>query len=181
MQANQKTSAAESIRYEMGDSALDRVLVAQSDVGVCAILFGSDDQKMMEELRRAFPAANIERDAGLAPVLQRVMQLIERPGEPCDLPLDIRGTRFEKLVWQALGTIEPGTTASYGDIARRIGDPRVSREVAEACAANTLAVAIPCHRVIKKDGAISGYRWGFNRKRQLLKREVELYAQDRLI
>lgn len=181
MQVDQKTSGTETIRYEIGDSALDRVLVARSDVGVCAILLASDDRKSIEELRRAFPHAMLERDAQLAPVLRRVVQLIEQPGEPFDLPLDIRGTPFEKLVWRALETIAPGTTATYGDIARKVGDPRISREVAEACAANTLAVAIPCHRVIRKDGAISGYRWGFNRKRQLLKREAELYPQDKLI
>jgi AraC family transcriptional regulator, regulatory protein of adaptative response / methylated-DNA-[protein]-cysteine methyltransferase len=141
MNTQHEDSVSERIGYSIGNSTLDRVLVARSAVGVCAILLGG----------------------------------------PIDLELDIRGSAFERLVWKALKEIEPGSTASYGEIARKVGDPRLSREVAEACASNPLAVAIPCHRVIKKDGSLSGYRWGFKRKRALLKREAELYTGDRLI
>jgi O-6-methylguanine DNA methyltransferase len=181
MNTQHEDSVSERIGYSIGNSILDRVLVAQSAVGVCAILLGDNDDALTTELRTAFPAARIEPDPNVAPLVERVVGLIDKPGKPIDLALDIRGSAFERLVWKALEEIEPGTTASYGEIARKVGDPRLSREVAEACASNPLAVAIPCHRVIKKDGALSGYRWGFKRKRALLKREAELYSGDRLI
>jgi AraC family transcriptional regulator of adaptative response/methylated-DNA-[protein]-cysteine methyltransferase len=181
MDTRHKAATPELIKYSIGSSALDRVLVAQSSVGVCAILLGDNDEKLIMELRTAFPAARIELDPKIAPLVERVAALVDKPGEPINFELDIRGNAFEKLVWKALKEIEPGLTASYGEIARKIGDPRVSREVAEACASNPLAVAIPCHRVIKKDGSLSGYRWGFKRKRALLKREAELYPHDKLI
>ena len=181
MNTQHEDSVSERIGYSTGHSTLDRVLVAQSAVGVCAILLGDNDDALTMELRAAFPHARIELDPDVAPLVQRVIQLIDKPGEPVELALDIRGSAFEQLVWKALKEIEPGTTASYGEIARKVGDPRLSREVAEACASNPLAVAIPCHRVIKKDGSLSGYRWGFKRKRALLKREAELYSGDRLI
>lgn len=181
MDTQQEKSISERIGYSIGNSSLDRVLVAQSAVGVCAILLGDSDGALVADLRMAFPAACIQFDPGIAPLVERVVQLIDKPGEPIDFELDIRGSAFERLVWKALEEIEPGSTASYGDIARKVGDPRVSREVAEACGSNPLAVAIPCHRVIKKDGSLSGYRWGFKRKRALLKREAELYPGDKLI
>jgi AraC family transcriptional regulator of adaptative response/methylated-DNA-[protein]-cysteine methyltransferase len=181
MDIQRETSTPEMIKYSIGNSTLDRVLVAKSTVGVCAILLGDNDEALITELRTAFPSARIELDLGIAPLVERVAQLIDMPGKPINFALDMRGTAFEKLVWKALKEIEPGLTASYGEIARKVGDPRVSREVAEACANNPLAVAVPCHRVIKKDGSLSGYRWGFKRKRALLKREPELYPHDKLI
>jgi AraC family transcriptional regulator, regulatory protein of adaptative response / methylated-DNA-[protein]-cysteine methyltransferase len=178
MDTHHETSTLESIRYSIGDSPLDRVLVAQSSAGVCAILLGDNDEALTAELRRAFPTAELTLDSEVTPLVERVIKLIDSPGEAIDFKLDIRGNAFERLVWKALGEIEPGLTASYGEIARKVGDPRVSREVAQACASNPLAIAIPCHRVIKKDGSLSGYRWGFKRKRALLKREAELYPHD---
>jgi AraC family transcriptional regulator of adaptative response/methylated-DNA-[protein]-cysteine methyltransferase len=181
MNTQLEASAPELIRYSFGDSVLNRVLVAQSAVGVCAILLGDNDEVLTAELQMAFPSALIESDPTIASVVARVVQLINTPGGPIDFELDIRGNVFERLVWKALAEIQPGATASYGEIARKVGDPRVSREVAEACASNPLAVAIPCHRVIKKDGSLSGYRWGPKRKRALLKREAELYPREKLI
>lgn len=181
MDAQREATPQELIRYSIGNSTLDRVLVAQSAIGVCAILLGDNDEALTAELHRTFPSARIELAAEVLPLVERVATLVDMPGKSIDFPLDVRGNAFEKLVWNALKEIEPGHTAAYGEIARKIGDPRVSREVAEACASNPLAVAIPCHRVIKKDGALSGYRWGFKRKRALLKREAELYPDDRLI
>jgi AraC family transcriptional regulator, regulatory protein of adaptative response / methylated-DNA-[protein]-cysteine methyltransferase len=181
MDTQHNTTSPELIRYSIGNSSLDRVLVAQSAIGVCAILLGDKDEALVAELHRAFPSARIEPALDLASLVERVIKLIDMPGLSFDFELDVRGNAFEKLVWNALKEIEPGHTASYGEIARKVGDPRVSREVAEACASNPLAVAIPCHRVIKKDGSLSGYRWGFKRKRALLKREAELYPADRLI
>ena len=178
MDTQLEASAQETIRYSIGNSILGRVLVAQSALGVCAILLGDNDETMTAELGTAFPAARVKLDPEIAPLVERVIQLIDKPGDPIDFELDIGGNAFERLVWEALQEIEPGSTASYGEIARKVGDPRMSREVAEACASNPLAVAIPCHRVIKKDGSVSGYRWGFNRKRALLKREAELYPHD---
>ena len=160
----------ERIRFAIGASALGRLLVARSERGVCAILPGGD----AVELRSRFPDAElIGDDAGLALELAAIAAFVDRPQRGLDLPLDAHGDDFQQRVWNALRDIPAGVTASYGDIARRIGEPRAARDVAAACAANPLAVAIPCHRVIKSDGSLSGYRWGVARKRVLLAREAQ--------
>jgi AraC family transcriptional regulator of adaptative response/methylated-DNA-[protein]-cysteine methyltransferase len=139
---------------------------------VCAIALGDDPQALLHELQDRFPRAELVGGAaGFEALVAQVVGLIEQPGIGIELPLDLRGTAFQQRVWQALRQIPAGQTASYADIAARIGSPTSVRAVARACAANTLAVAIPCHRVIRSDGALSGYRWGVERKRELLSRE----------
>lgn len=161
------------VRYAIGACALGYVLVAQSERGVCALLLGEDEQALHGELRAAFPAATLRRaQPDLAGLLARAASLASSPGSACDLPLDIGGTAFQQRVWQALRAVPAGSTASYADIAARIGRPAAARAVAGACAANLLAIAIPCHRIVKQDGALSGYRWGVQRKRELLQREA---------
>ncbi|HJW23979.1 MAG TPA: bifunctional DNA-binding transcriptional regulator/O6-methylguanine-DNA methyltransferase Ada [Rhodocyclaceae bacterium] len=161
------------IRFAVGQCSLGAILVAQSPRGICAILLGDDPETLVRDLQDRFPAARLEGgDAGFEEQVARVVGFIEAPRLGLDLPLDIRGTAFQQRVWQALGRIPPGETASYGEIARRIGAPAAVRAVAAACAANPLAVAIPCHRVVRTDGSLSGYRWGVERKRILLEREA---------
>ncbi|WP_454727570.1 MULTISPECIES: bifunctional DNA-binding transcriptional regulator/O6-methylguanine-DNA methyltransferase Ada [Cupriavidus] len=160
------------IRFAVGQCSLGAILVAQSERGVCAILLGDDPDALARELQDQFPRANlIGGDAGFEQLVARVVGLIEAPSLGLDLPLDVRGTAFQERVWQALREIPPGTTASYAEIAARIGAPKAVRAVAQACGANHLAVAIPCHRVVRSDGQLSGYRWGVERKRELLERE----------
>jgi AraC family transcriptional regulator, regulatory protein of adaptative response / methylated-DNA-[protein]-cysteine methyltransferase len=160
------------LRFAMGTSSLGQVLVAASREGVCAILMGDDHQSLLRELHERFPDAELREDrAGLAPFTAQAAALIDSPTRAFNLPLDIRGTEFQKRVWQALRAIPPGATVSYGDIAEQLGAPKAVRAVARACASNAIAVAIPCHRVIRSDGALSGYRWGIERKRALLARE----------
>lgn len=160
------------MEYAFGRCSLGLVLVAASAVGITAILLGDDQAALIGDLERRFPAARLAR-AGrkFLRLLADVIDLIEAPGAQHELPLDIRGTAFQIRVWQALRAIPPGVTASYADIARRIGAPRAARAVAGACAANSLAVAIPCHRVVRGNGSLSGYRWGVARKKALLDRE----------
>jgi AraC family transcriptional regulator of adaptative response/methylated-DNA-[protein]-cysteine methyltransferase len=147
--------------------------VAASPIGVCAILLGDDPEALARELEDRFPRAEL---AGGDPEFEawvgQVVGLVESPRIGLDLPLDIRGTAFQQRVWRALREIPVGTTASYADIAARIGAPKAARAVARACAANELAVAIPCHRVVRHDGRLSGYRWGVERKRALVEREA---------
>ncbi|RWU25067.1 bifunctional DNA-binding transcriptional regulator/O6-methylguanine-DNA methyltransferase Ada [Pseudomonas alkylphenolica] len=163
-----------AIRFAIGQCSLGAILVAQSDRGICAILLGDDPQALLHDLQDKFPKAELlGGDAQFETLVARVVGLIEVPGTGLDLPLDLRGTAFQERVWQALRTIPAGTTASYSEIAQRIGAPRAVRAVAQACAANALAVAIPCHRVVRSDGNLSGYRWGVERKRQLLEREQQ--------
>lgn len=167
------TTGTETIRYTIGDSALGRLLVARTGKGVCAILPGQRDASLVADLRSRFPAISLHRDdAGLRTALARVTAFVAAPQQGLDLALDPYGDDFQQRVWTALRDIPAGATASYGEIARRIGQPRAAREVAAACAANPLAVAIPCHRVIKRDGSLSGYRWGAARKRALLASEA---------
>ncbi|MEK1943867.1 MAG: bifunctional DNA-binding transcriptional regulator/O6-methylguanine-DNA methyltransferase Ada [Pseudomonas sp.] len=162
------------ISYAIGRCSLGALLVAQSERGFCAILFGEDAQALETDLISRFPRAAIEpADNAFARVLAQVIQFVEAPAQGLDLPLDIRGTVFQQRVWQALQAIPVGQTASYRDIAERIGSPRAVRAVAGACAANTLAVAVPCHRVVRNDGGLSGYRWGVERKAKLLEKERE--------
>jgi AraC family transcriptional regulator of adaptative response/methylated-DNA-[protein]-cysteine methyltransferase len=161
------------IRFAVGECSLGSILVAQSDRGICAIALGDDPDTLIRDLQDRFANAElIGGDADFERLVARVVGFIETPDIGLDLPLDVRGTAFQQRVWQALREIPVGATVSYADIARRIGAPQAVRAVAGACAANTLAVAIPCHRVVKKDGALSGYRWGVERKRALLAREA---------
>ena len=163
------------IRFAIGECSLGAILVAHSGRGICAILFADDPQALVRELQDRFPKANlIGGDREFEKLVARVVGLVEAPGVALDLPLDVRGTAFQQRVWQALRKIRPGETASYSDIAARIGAPRAVRAVAQACAANVLAVAIPCHRVVRNDGDPSGYRWGVERKRMLLRREAQI-------
>lgn len=161
------------IRFAVGECSLGSVLVAHSGRGVCAILLGDDPQRLVEDLQDRFPRADlIGADATYEQLVAQVVGLVEAPGLGLDLPLDVRGTAFQERVWQALRAIPPGTTTSYAEIARRIGHPGSARAVAQACGANRLAIAIPCHRVVRSDGSLSGYRWGVERKRELLRREA---------
>lgn len=162
------------IRFAVGQSSLGAILVAQTNKGVCAILLGDDPDQLVHDLQDRFPKAElIGGEANFELTVARVVGMIETPGQVVDLPLDIRGTAFQQQVWQALRAIPAGKTASYADIAKAIGRPSTVRAVAQACANNTLAVAIPCHRVVRTDGGLSGYRWGIDRKRALLDRERE--------
>ena len=161
------------IRFAVGECSLGSILVASTGRGVCAILMGADPDLLARDLQDRFPQANlIGGDREFEHVVSKVVGLVESPAVGLDLPLDIRGTAFQQRVWQALREIPPGATASYSDIASRIGSPKSVRAVAQACGANALAVAIPCHRVVRSDGAISGYRWGVERKQALLVREA---------
>ena len=160
------------IRFAIGECSLGAILVAASEVGVCAILIGEDPDALARDLQDRFPRAKlIGGDAGFEQLIAKVVGLVEAPGLGLDLPLDVRGTAFQQRVWQALRDIPAGSTVSYADLARRIGAPKSVRAVAQACGANALAVAIPCHRVVRNDGALAGYRWGVERKRALLERE----------
>jgi AraC family transcriptional regulator of adaptative response/methylated-DNA-[protein]-cysteine methyltransferase len=165
--------AGARIRFAVGQCSLGAILVAATERGVCAISLGDDPERLVRELQDRFPRATlIGDDPGFSVWVAQVVGFVEAPRLGLDLPLDIRGTAFQMRVWQALRAIPPGATASYAQIARRIGLPRAARAVAQACAANPLAVAIPCHRVVRADGALSGYRWGIDRKRALLAREA---------
>lgn len=160
------------IEFALGETSLGAILVARSQRGVCAISLGDDPDTLLRELQDCFPRAElIGGDAGFERLVAQVVGLIEQPNIGHDLPLDVRGTAFQQRVWQALRQIPAGETASYAQIAQRIGSPTSVRAVAQACAANTLAVAIPCHRVVRSDGALSGYRWGVERKQALLAHE----------
>jgi AraC family transcriptional regulator of adaptative response/methylated-DNA-[protein]-cysteine methyltransferase len=161
------------IMFALGQCSLGAILVARSDKGVCAISLGDDADVLLRELQDRFPRAELVGcDAAFERLVARVVGLVEAPNIGIDLPLDVRGTAFQQRVWQALRQIPAGQTVNYARIAEAIGSPRSVRAVAGACAANTLAVAIPCHRVVCSDGALSGYRWGVARKRALLEREV---------
>jgi AraC family transcriptional regulator, regulatory protein of adaptative response / methylated-DNA-[protein]-cysteine methyltransferase len=160
------------IHFAIGQCSLGAILVARSARGVCAIALGDDPQELARELQDRFPQARlIGGDAEFERLVAQVVGLVEAPQLGLDLPLDVRGTAFQQRVWQALRQIPPGQTLSYAELAERIGAPAAVRAVAQACGANTLAVAIPCHRVVRSDGALSGYRWGVERKRALLEKE----------
>jgi AraC family transcriptional regulator, regulatory protein of adaptative response / methylated-DNA-[protein]-cysteine methyltransferase len=162
------------IRFAIGECSLGSILVAASERGVCAILLGDDPDELARDLQDRFPRARlIGGDAEFESLVSRVVGFVEAPRLGLDLPLDLRGTAFQQRVWQALREIPAGKTASYSDIANRIGLPKSVRAVAQACSANALAVAVPCHRVVRHDGGLSGYRWGVERKRALLEREAK--------
>src|SRR5262245_727507 len=160
------------IRFAVGQCSLGAILVAATDKGVCAIEFGDDPDALVRSLEDRFPKARlVGGDREFEQLVARVVGLVEAPAQNLDLPLDIRGTAFQQRVWHAIRAIPAGATASYTEIARRIGRPKSVRAVAQACASNAIAVAIPCHRVVRRDGSASGYRWGVARKEMLLRRE----------
>ena len=162
------------IYFAVGQCSLGAILVAQSDKGICAIALGDDPDALVRALQDRFARADlVGGDAAFEALVAQVIGFVEAPATGLDLPLDIRGTAFQERVWQALRAIPAGSTATYREIATHIGAPKAVRAVASACAANTLALAIPCHRVVRSDGALSGYRWGVERKRVLLEREKE--------
>lgn len=165
--------AGAAIRFAVGECSLGSILVAATERGVCAILLGDDPEALLRDLQDRFPrAALLGGEAGFEATVAAAVGLVEAPGRALSLPLDIGGTAFQQRVWDALRAIPPGRTASYTAVAAAIGRPAAMRAVAQACAANPLAVAIPCHRVVRSDGALSGYRWGIARKRALLDREA---------
>lgn len=162
-----------AMRFAVGECSLGAILVAATAIGICAILLGDDPDMLVRDLQDRFPHAELTGgDSDFEQWVAQVVGFVESPARGLDLPLDIRGTVFQQRVWQALLQIPAGSTASYSEIAERIGSPKAARAVAQACAANALAVAIPCHRAVRNDGALSGYRWGIERKRALLIREA---------
>ncbi len=161
------------IRFAVGECSLGAILVAQSERGICAVLIGDDADLLVRDLQDRFPRANlVGGDADFEELVAKVVGFVEAPALGHDLPLDVRGTAFQQRVWLALREIPPGQTVSYAELARRIGSPQAVRAVAGACAANAIAVLIPCHRVVRNDGTLSGYRWGVERKRILLDNEA---------
>jgi AraC family transcriptional regulator of adaptative response/methylated-DNA-[protein]-cysteine methyltransferase len=164
--------ARTEIRFAVGECSLGSILVARSAKGICAILLGDDPEALVRDLQDRFPRASlVGGDAGFERTVAAVIGFVEAPAVGLDMPLDIRGTAFQQRVWRALRQIPAGSTATYAEVAARIGTPHGARAVSQACAANLVAVAIPCHRVVKTDGSLSGYRWGVARKRTLLERE----------
>ncbi|MBJ9976727.1 bifunctional DNA-binding transcriptional regulator/O6-methylguanine-DNA methyltransferase Ada [Pseudomonas sp. S75] len=163
------------IRFALAQCSLGAILVAQSARGICAILLDDDPQALLEHLQDLFPKAElVGGDDDFERLVAQVIGFVEAPALGLNLPLDVQGTVFQERVWQALREVPAGSRVSYSDIAERIGAPKAVRAVAAACAANRIAVAIPCHRVVRRDGDLSGYRWGVERKRALLKRETVL-------
>ncbi|WP_338767213.1 bifunctional DNA-binding transcriptional regulator/O6-methylguanine-DNA methyltransferase Ada [Massilia sp. METH4] len=161
-----------TIRFAIAQCSLGAILVASTDVGICAILMGDDPEVLARDLQDRFPNAElVGAEAAYEAVVAQVIGLVEAPETGLDLPLDVRGTAFQQRVWQALRAIPAGRTVSYTELAALVGVPKSVRAVAGACAANAIAVAIPCHRVVRNDGSISGYRWGVERKQALLERE----------
>lgn len=178
--AYQRGGPGETVRYATAPCVLGTVLVAATGRGVCAILLGDAPAPLAEELRRRFHRAQVEPGADtLNQLVRRVVEGITHPERGMDLPLDVRGTAFQMQVWQALQSIRPGETVHYSELARRLGRAQAVRAVAQACGANPVAVAIPCHRVVPKGGGVGGYRWGPERKRQLLCREEASVADRR--
>ena len=172
---NFKSSGSNTvIRFALGECALGSILVASSEHGVCAIFLGDNPEKLLQDLQSTFLNATIiGADRDYERLVAKVVRFIETPAIGLDLPLDIRGTAFQQRVWQALREIPAGKTLSYSQLAQKTGKPKAVRAVASACAANKIAVAIPCHRIVRNDGALSGYRWGLARKASLLKKESE--------
>jgi AraC family transcriptional regulator of adaptative response/methylated-DNA-[protein]-cysteine methyltransferase len=168
--------AAATIGFAVAPCSLGFVIIAVSEHLIRSIMVGDDPEMLMSDLQNQFPTDNFEiaeKDAGL---IRKVVDMIERPAEAAGLPLDVRGTEFQMSVWEALQNVPAGNTVSYASIAKQIGAPHAEEEVAQACAANPLAVAIPCHRAVRNDGKLAGYRWGIERKRALLEREAACAA-----
>lgn len=169
----------ERITFAIGQTSLGAVLAASTERGVCAILLGDDPQALLEDLQRRFPKAELAGgDKAYEKLVARVAGLVEHPEKAFDLPLDLRGTAFQMRVWAALRKIPAGKTADYSEVAGMIGAPASVRAVAQACGANPIAIAIPCHRVVRRDGGLSGYRWGVDRKRTLLDLERDSAARS---
>jgi AraC family transcriptional regulator of adaptative response/methylated-DNA-[protein]-cysteine methyltransferase len=168
----QNGGRGEFIRYGIRQCSLGWVLVAATDKGICTIDLGDTPEALVEGLRARFPEATVvDGGAVFDAWMAQVLSFLDAPQDGLDLPLDIRGTAFQRRVWLALRDLAPGSTVSYGEVAARIGLPKAARAVAQACASNPIAVAIPCHRVVRSDGSLGGYRWGEERKRLLLERE----------
>ena len=166
------------IRLAVAHCSLGELLVEQHQRGICAIMLGDDPERLVRDLQDQFSKVEIVGgDEHFEQLVAQVVALIEAPSMGLDLPLDVRGTAFQERVWKALREIPSGTTVSYAEIARRVGTPKAARAVAQACGANYLAVAIPCHRVVRCDGDLAGYRWGVGRKRALLERETKASGQ----
>jgi AraC family transcriptional regulator, regulatory protein of adaptative response / methylated-DNA-[protein]-cysteine methyltransferase len=164
--------ASGTLRYGFGDTSLGLVLVVTSDDGVASILLGDDHSALRKDAAALFPGETMTEDAAaMSDAIVKVAALVETPSSALDLPLDVRGSTQQRAVWDALRAIPPGETRSYGAIAKALPVPATAQEVGAACAANRIAVAIPCHRVVKADGSIAGYRWGVQRKRRLINRE----------
>lgn len=165
-------AAVETLRFGYGDTSLGSILVAEGSRGVVALLIGDNRMKLLGDLKAAFPAAEVVSDqSGLARTIAKATALVDSPHLGSDLALDLRGSPLEVAVWQALQAIPAGETRTYGAIAKSLPMLATAQEVGAACAANRIAVAVPCHRVVKSDGSISGYRWGVQRKRRLINRE----------
>ena len=167
-----KGAPGERIRYALADSSLGRLVVASTRRGVCLVAFGESDAELVAEVHRRFPRADVEpsplaEEAWVA----AVVALVDQPASGIDVPLDVRGTVFQRQVWAALREIPAGSTVTYAQLASAIGRPTATRAVAQACGSNPTAVVVPCHRVIGADGSLTGYRWGVARKRALLERE----------
>lgn len=164
-----------AMRFAVGDCCLGSVLVAATERGVCAIMLGDDPDQLVRELQDRFGKAKLAAgDGRFEHWIAKIVGFLNTPSIGLDLPLDIKGTAFQERVWQALRAIPPGSTATYAEIAKRVGRPAAARAVGTACGANPLALAIPCHRVVQSDGSLAGYRWGVRRKRELLRREREV-------
>ena len=168
-----------SIRFAVGQCSLGAILVAQSERGLCAISLGNDPEALVQELQDQFSKAEIiGGDSEFEKIVSEVVGFIEKPAMGLSLPLDVQGTAFQERVWRALSELPPGTTTSYTELACKLGSPKAVRAVANACGANQLAVAIPCHRVVRRNGDLAGYRWGVERKRELLRREASDTGND---
>jgi O-6-methylguanine DNA methyltransferase len=175
--ARQLKANVEEIKFAIGKSELGTILVARSVAGVCAILIGDGAEVLKRDLAEQFTEAKLMRDdRALRSDLDKILAFIKSPAKGLDLPLDIRGTSFQRRVWDALLGVRVGYTITYAALASRIGEPRAIRAVANACAANAIALAIPCHRVVRSDGALAGYRWGTERKRSMVGKEAEALA-----
>jgi AraC family transcriptional regulator, regulatory protein of adaptative response / methylated-DNA-[protein]-cysteine methyltransferase len=165
--------ARETLAFSLGDTKLGSVLIARSPAGVCSILLGPDEKQLRDDLEDRFPYQRLVRDdSQLAEDIHKVQRFIEEPAVGLALALDVRGSPWQRRVWSALLGVPAGATVTYAALAARLGEPGSARAVARACAANAIALAIPCHRVIRKDGTLSGYRWGVERKRALLAKEA---------
>src|SRR6266481_3741447 len=177
--ARRRGGSGETIRFVTVETPLGWALVAATERGICMTALGDDRDSLASALQKRFPAAAvIAEDAGLKEWADQVVRFITEPGRNLDLPLDIQGTAFQARVWRALQKIRLGRTASYSEIAAALGQPKAVRAVAQACAANKLALLVPCHRVIRSDGDLGGYRWGLERKRALLARERTAVAPE---
>jgi O-6-methylguanine DNA methyltransferase len=173
--ASNKSGAAYEIEFVIGDCALEKVIVARSPIGVCAIRFGSTAGELEQDLVKSFPDSRIVlNNRRLRDDLTKVLQFITAPRDPLDLDVDIRGTPFQRRVWGALRTIAFGKPITYAQLARRVSGPKSLRAVAQACAENPIALAIPCHRVMGNSGSMAGYRWGIERRRALINTEVAI-------